>query len=65
LSAARRATGTAAERRAIAKAKAAFSALTTKESSGALSLVPLSDPRPPVNRAAKHFGGVQVIGVDE
>ena len=57
---------TAAEKRAaIAKAKEAFSALTTKESSGALSLVPLSDPRPPVNRAAKHFGGVQVIGVDE
>ena len=57
---------TAAEKRAaIAKAKEAFSALTTKESSGALSLVPLSDPRPPVNRAAKHFGGVQVVGVDE
>jgi len=53
------------KRAAIAKAKEAFSALTTKESSGALSLVPLSDPRPPVNRAAKHFGGVQVIGVDE
>lgn len=55
----------AGRRAAIAKAKEAFSALTTKESSGALSLVPLSDPRPPVNRAAKHFGGVQVIGVDE
>ncbi len=55
----------AGRRAAIAKAKEAFSDLTTKESSGALSLVPLSDPRPPVNRAAKHFGGVQVIGVDE
>ena len=53
------------KRAAIARAKEAFSALTTKESSGALSLVPLSDPRPPVNKAAKHFGGVQVVGVDE
>lgn len=53
------------KRAAIAKAKTAFSALTTKESSGALSLVPLSDPRPPMNRAAKHFEGVQVVGVDE
>jgi hypothetical protein len=52
------------KRAAVAKAKVAFSALTTKESSGALSLVPLSDPRPPVNRAAKHFGGVIVKGLD-
>ncbi len=57
--------GAAEKRAAIATAKEAFSALTTKESSGALSLVPLSDPRPPVNRAAKHFRGVQVVGVDE
>jgi hypothetical protein len=55
-----------AERRAaIAKAKEAFSALTIKESSGALSLVPLSDARPPVNRAAKHFGGAIIKGFDE
>lgn len=55
----------AGERRAaIAKAKEAFSALTVKGSSGALSLVPLSDPRPPVNRAAKHFGGVIVKGLE-
>ena len=51
-------------RAAIAKAKEAFSALTVKESSGALSLVPLSDPRPPVNRADKHFGGVTVKGLE-
>lgn len=57
---------TVAEKRAaIAKAKEAFSALTTKESSGALSLVPLSDPRPPVNRAAKHFGGVHFVEIGE
>lgn len=56
--------GLAEKRAAIAKAKEAFSALTVKESSGALSLVPLSDPRPPVNRAAKHFGGVQVKGIE-
>lgn len=52
------------KREAIARAKEAFSALTVKESSGALSLVPLSDPRPPVNRAAKHFGGITVKGLD-
>lgn len=52
------------KRVAVAKAKEAFSALTVKESSGALSLVPLSDPRPPVNRAAKHFGGVTVKGLE-
>jgi hypothetical protein len=57
--------GLAEKRAAIAKAKEAFSALTVKESSGALSLVPLSDPRPPVNRAAKHFGGVQVKGIEQ
>lgn len=56
--------GTAEKRAAIAKAKGAFSALTVKESSGALSLVPLSDPRPPVNRAAKHFGGVKVVEIE-
>ena len=56
--------GTAEKRAAIAKAKEAFSALTVKESSGALSLVPLSDPRPPVNRAAKHFGGVKVVEIE-
>jgi len=52
------------KREAIARAKEAFSALTVKKSSGALSLVPLSDPRPPVNRAAKHFGGITVKGLD-
>lgn len=52
------------KREAIARAKEAFSALTVKESSGALSLVPLSDSRPPVNRAAKHFGGITVKGLD-
>lgn len=56
--------GAAEKRAAIAKAKEAFSALTVKESSGALSLVPLSDPRPPVNRAAKHFGGVKVVEIE-
>lgn len=55
---------TAEKRAATAKAKEAFSALTVKESSGALSLVPLSDARPPVNRAAKHFGGVIVKGIE-
>ena len=54
----------AVRRAAIAEAKEAFSTLTTKESSGALSLVPLSDPRPPVNRAAKHFGGITVKGIE-
>jgi hypothetical protein len=57
--------GVAERRAAIAKAKEAFSALTIKESSGALSLVPLSDARPPVNRAAKHFGGAMIKGFDE
>jgi len=56
--------GVAEKRAAIAKAKEAFSALTVKESSGALSLVPLSDPRPPINRAAKHFGGVKVVEIE-
>jgi hypothetical protein len=57
--------GVAERRAAIAKAKEAFSALTIKESSGALSLVPLSDARPPVNRAAKHFGGAIIKGFEE
>lgn len=65
LEAATRGLETLAEKRAAtAKAKEAFSALTTKESSGALSLVPLSDPRPPANRAAQHFGGVIVRGIE-
>lgn len=58
-------TDAAEKREAVARAREAFSALTVKESSGALSLVPLSDPRPPVNRAAKHFGGVIVKGLPE
>jgi hypothetical protein len=47
------------DRKAKAEAKAAaleaFSKLTVKESTGAQSLVPLSDPRLPVNRTAKLF----------
>lgn len=39
---------------------AAVSLLAQKDSSGALSLVPLSDKRPPVNRAAKLMGGVVI-----
>jgi hypothetical protein len=58
-------TDLAPKRKAIETAKQAFSALTVKDTSGALSLVPLSDPRPPVNRAAKHFGGMQVKGFDQ
>lgn len=42
-------------------AKNAFALLTTKQSSGNLTLVPESDPRPAVNVAQKAFANVKVI----
>lgn len=48
------------DKKARAAIMDAASALSVKDTSGALSLVPLHDKRPPVNRAAGHFAGVVI-----
>lgn len=42
-------------------ANKALAALTLKETSGNLKLVPLNDPRPPANRAERDFANVTVL----
>lgn len=50
--------GRGKKKQAAEDAKAAFALLTLKQSSGAVTVAPIDDPRPAVNKAATTFSGI-------